>query len=230
MPTYTGAELADHARNVYLNRPGITDTAFLPIINAVYETFQQTCIQNSVPIFKKDFDFITVSAGATSIEPGGGVGQLPDDFVEPIELSERAVGGIDTDYVPMKERTILPRATAGNTLMYWVWDEENIKLIGCTTAREVQIYGYKSLPLLSDMKDQIRVSFSKDYLACAAAAQAALSISHNPTLARELEGKATTKLNLLLNKYIRKNQSLPTRRRAFRRPSERGRTTLIIPQ
>lgn len=218
MPSYTGAEIAEEARNVHLNRAGVSDLAILPIINAEYERLQSKLIEHGVPSVKKTFAAITVSIGATTIPLGGGAGQLPNDFVEPIFLHERPNGGLITDYVPMSERRNLPKINQAPELVYWSWDEEVIQLVGATTARQVQISGYKSLPLLTTLQSTITINNSKGYLAVATAARAALTVSHNPTLASALRETANQMLDEMLGKYARKGQSLSIRRRAFRRP------------
>lgn len=221
MPTYTGASIADEARNVHLNRAGVSDLAILPIINSEYEQLQQKLIENGVPIFKKTFDVISVSPNAVSITPITDpplAGQLPTDFVEPIMLYEKSNGAADTEYTKMKERRFLPIVEKGDRLIYWSWDEEEIKLVGATAIRDVRIIGYKSLPLLVTLQGLVRISFSKGYLAAAVASRAALTISHNPNLASNLKDLAEEKLEELLAKHTRKNQSLSIRRRAYRRP------------
>lgn len=218
MPTYTGHEIADIARNVYLNRAGLSDTALLPVINTVYEGLQQILIEHGAPIFKTKFAPITVAALATSIPYGTGIaGELPNNFVSPIKLWERAVGQTDLDYVEMIEKSELPFANQTGELIYWSWDEEAIKLVGATSIRQVLISGYKMLPLLAEEKDTVAISYAKDYLAAATAAQAALSLSHNPTLAARIDAIATTKLEKMLSRYVKKDQSLPIRRKGYRR-------------
>lgn len=219
MPQYTGHDIADAVRNIYLNRAGISDTAMLPIINAVYESLQETLIEHGAAIFSTTFAPITVAALATSIPYGTGIaGELPNNFVGPLKLYERAVGGLDTDYIPMEERDTLPFTTQDSTLRYWSWNEEAIKLIGATGIRQVLIKGYKFFPMLDAMSDSITISYAKGYLAAAVAAQAALSISHNPTLAIKLDDIAEKKLAKIINRYVKKDQSLSIRRRGYRRP------------
>lgn len=224
MPTYTGAEIAEEARNVHLNRAGVTDLAILPIINSEYEQLQQKMIERGVSVFKTYFSPILVTAGNNFIPqpsvPPAADGELPANFVEPIILWERAVGGLETDYVKMKERSKLPHVTNNTDLVYWAWEEEKIKFVtgGATTNRQVKIYGFKTLPLLDSLQDTINIGFSKGYLGAAVAARAALTISHNANLAMQLKMIANEKLDELMNKYTRKTQSLSTRRRGYRRP------------
>lgn len=215
--SYTGAKIAEVAKNVYLNRGGVSDLAILPVINVEYRSLQQILLDNDVPILNKVFSPITVAALAVSIPPGGAAGQLPLDFVEPIRLFERAVGGLITDYVKMVERRFLPRVTQGPELIYWAWQEESIKLIGATGSRQVQIEGIKTFDELADLQDTTNIPYADDYLAAAVGATCALTILQNPTQADAIRAIAYGKLADLLAKYARKNQSLPVRRLGMRR-------------
>lgn len=217
MPSYTGQAVAEEARNSYLNRGGVSDEKMLAIINTEYEDLQNFLIENDAPTFNTIFAPITVPALAISIPEGGAAGQLPLDFVEPRKLWERSVGGAETDWVPMKERRILPQSTANNTLGFWNWSGEVVNLIGASSIRQVRIFGIKSLPLLSDLKDPIAINFSKTYMAAAIAAKAALTVLHNPTLAKSIRTEADLYRSRLLSKHTRKNQSLPVRRQGMRR-------------
>jgi hypothetical protein len=218
---YSGHDIADTVRNVYLNRAGINDTAMLPVINDVYEALQQLLIEHGSPIFKTDFTPITVAAGLTSLSYGTGAGTLPENFVSPLKLYERVVGGLDTSYVPMTEKEDLPKIAQTETLQYWSWNEESINFIGATSAREVLINGYKMLPLLEEAHDKVTISFAKGYLCAKVAAQCALTLSHNQTLADRLDRIAETKLAAMISRYVKKDQAFPVRRRGFRRPSRR---------
>lgn len=218
MPHYTAHEVADIARNVYLNRGGISDTAMLPLINNEYEALQHILIEHDVPVMRKTFAPITIVIGATTIPEGTTVGCLPTDFVAPLFLWEKSENDLDVNYTPMVEKNEMPIITPSDRLIYWVWDGEEIKLLGATTTRVVLIRGYKFFPYLTEAMQELHISFAKSYLACAVAAQAALTISHNPTMAKELDMKAHDKLDKILSKYVKKNQTLRFRRRGYRRP------------
>jgi len=222
MPQYSGHDIADTVRNVYLNRAGINDTAMLPVINDVYEQLQQILIEHGSPVFKTTFAPITIAIGQISLTYGVGPGTLPVDFVSPLKLWERSPGETDSQFVPMTEKDDLPKINQVNTLDFWTWNEESIEFNGATSIREVSINGYKFLPLLEETHDLISISFAKGYISAATAAQCALSISHNPTLASALEFKAKLKLDAILSRYVKKDQSLPVRRRGYRRPGRRN--------
>lgn len=217
MHTYTGNDIADSARAVYLNRAGISDTAMLPIINEVYVALQQTLIEHGVPVFKTTFAPITVAALADEIADGVGAGTLPTNFVSPIKLFERAVGGSASNWVPMTEKTELPIVDPTTELLYWSWNEEAIKLVGATVTREVLIRGYKLLPRLATMSDPILIAFARSYIIAATAAQAALTVSHNPSLSDKINVIADKMLVAIISRYVKKDQSLPVRRRGFSR-------------
>ncbi len=220
MPSYTGAEIAEEARNVHLNRAGISDLAILPIINSEYEQLQRKLVECGAPLLIETFDDIVVNAGSVTISPATvpTSSDLPSNFVEPIKLYEKANGAPDSDYKIMRERRFIPVAQQRNELIYWSWNEEEIELLGALTTRLVRIIGFKSLALLTTLQSTINVSNAKGYLAAAVASRAALTVTHNANLADQLRMVASEKLQELLNSYARKNQSLSTRRRGFRRP------------
>lgn len=211
------ASIINRAKNVYLNRGGVSDAQMLLIVAEVYIDLQHTLIENDVPVFNKIFDPITVPINAISIPPGGQSGQLPNNFYEPVFLEERQVGGTDADYIPMTERRNLPVTSKSPTLIYWSFNEEEIQLIGSTSPREVRIHGLKLLEPLTKLEDLIKIRGADVYIAAQSAANCALTVMQNPTLAGSLAMIAKVKLDKLLNRFARKNQSLPVRRKGQRR-------------
>lgn len=218
----TGTEIANEARSVHLNDTAatvFTDTALLPIINAKYRDLQEKLEENDVPTFSEVSTVITISALAVSIPPGGAAGQLPTNFVTPVDLYERAVGEGNDKWVLMEEKLWEPNILQDGCLRYWVFREEEIKLVGSTAIREVKLYYVKSLSPLTVIGDNVAIGKSKTYMAAAVAAQAALSLGHNPTLAGILGSLAEGYFQSMLNSIVRKNQSLSVRRKGWRRPS-----------
>jgi hypothetical protein len=217
----TGTVIADEARSNHLNDTAaavFTNAALLPIINAKYRDLQDMLVENDVPVFTEKNTVITVPALAVSIPPGGGAGQLPTNFVEPIKLYERAVGQGEDQWVPMSEKQFEPNALKDTMLLYWVYREEEIKLVGATSIREVLLWYVKSLAALAAITDNVAIGNSQTYMAAAVAAQAALTIGHNPSLAANLQLLANKHWESLLNRATRKNQSLVIRKKGWRRP------------
>lgn len=218
----TGTEIADEARQIHLNdTPALlfTNAALLPIINAKYRDLQEQLEENDVPVFSEISTVITVSALAVSIPPGGAAGQLPTNFVTPISLFERAVGEGNDKWVQMEEKLWEPNILQDTNLRYWVYREEEIKLVGATSIRQVLLYYVRSLTPLAVIGDNVAIGKSKTYMAAAVAAQAALSLGHNPTLAGILGQLAEKYFQSMLNSLTRKNQSLSVRRTGWRRPA-----------
>lgn len=213
----TGIQVAEQAKNVYLNRAGVTDLALLPIINDEFEDLWQTLIENDVPLVTRVFTSITININDTAITYGG-TPALPADMIDPIQLEERAFGSTSvSDYVRMKERRFLPNSNPVSTLDFWSWVEDSILLIGATTKRDVRIKGIKSATQLTKLTDTIPIQSSFNYLAAATGAKAASTILQNPTLAAANRAIADAKLSKLLSKWARKNQSLGVRRQGMRR-------------
>lgn len=220
MATYTGTEIVTEARAVHLNDANaavFTNAALLPILISKYEDLQDDMEGNDVPVVNEISAAIAITAVTqVNIPPGGGAGQLPTDLIRPVFLEERAVG--ETFWTPMIERAWEPDIAQGSSLVFWVWREEEIKLIGALIARQVRIKYVKALPTITLITDLIRITGSKQYLAAAVAAQAALTIGRNQTLADAIASIANDQYKKLMNNFARKNQSLPVRRRGWTRP------------
>lgn len=215
----TGTQIVTEARVTYLNASTVafSDTAMLAVLNAEYDSLWQTLREHDVPIVN-EVAIITVSALAVSIPPGGGAGQLPTDFAEPIRLEERNVGAQFFDRPFMEEVQFLPDQPQRDKLLVWQWREQEIKLVGATVAKEVKLTYVKTLAALGTLADNVTINFSQSYLAAAVAARAALTIGHNRTLHDDIAGNyRDPKLDKLLTHYAKKQQNLPFRRRGYSR-------------
>lgn len=215
MAAFAASLVADEAR-VLLNNVGAstyTNTVLFPVVVKAYEELQQNFILKEVPIMKEISAAIAVGIGALTVT-------LPTDLVEPLFLEERYPG--EVNYIPMEEKPWEPNVTQDSRLRYWSWREEEIKLVGATSACEVRIRPYiKRLPDLASIASNILITNSKNYLAARVAAITAGTIAHNESWASILQGDAENLLGILIRYHLKKNQSLPVRRMAFRRPGRR---------
>lgn len=211
---FTGFDVAEEARS-YLNfKGGVTDESLLKIINTEYRILQRKLRVNDVPALRKWFDPITVGIGVTKLDAPS----LPSDFVWPIHVEEKSQTAASTDYVRMEEQDPLVLRSTTPELQHWTWMGEAIEFIGASTIRVIRIYGTKFLPKLTKLLDNILIADSDGYLAAVVASNAARTIGHNPTFARELyDNYAGPALSDLIAAYTQKNQSLPFRHRTWRR-------------
>jgi hypothetical protein len=209
----TGTNVMDRAR-VLLNdvsKSIFTDTVLLPIVVQVSEELQMELINNGVSVTNEKSAAITVPVGIVVLAFGG---LLPADLLQPITLFEKLSGSSD-EYIEMIERSFEPNSTAIETLGYWAWREQEIKFIGATTIRSVQIRYRKVLSDITAAGDAIPLVGALNYLATRTAAIAAQYLGGNETRGNSLNGLALEYLRQLLNQAARNQQALPARRKPF---------------
>lgn len=215
----TVVTVLEEAKSAYLNFGGVTDTSLLPILNSEYRNLQRILRNANAPIMKEQWGPIAITGvSGVSIDPLTSTPTMTN-LISPFLLEERAVGGVNSDYVPMIERFPLPVKQQEATLIYWAWREELIYLIGASANREVRVSGTKSFPAITTtIGTTLAINDIETYLAASVAAKAALTIGRNPTLAAEIREKYVEMyLRDVLNQYAQKEQTLPFRHRTWRR-------------
>lgn len=218
MATATAA--LDSAR-AYLNDTGKqiwTDAVLLPYLKEAHKDLLLVLWLNGLPVVREKSAVINVTAitGLTLT--------LPSDLLEPIWLKERAQGSsVNISWIPMSETDFEPDIQQDTTLRYWAWREEQIKLVGATTAREVLLQYWKSIADIVDATSPLGFILSEVFLGPQCAGYAAGSVG-NITLAGELlfingqtVGVAGSKLDMIVRASIKGQQNLPARRIPYRR-------------
>lgn len=203
----------EEAKSTYLNFGGVTDTSLLPILNSEYRSLQRILRNANAPIMKEQWGPVTITA-VTQTDLAA-----MSDLVSPFLLEERAVGGVNADYVPMIEKFPLPVKKQDATLIYWAWREETFYFVGASANREVRVSGTKSLPAITSINGiSLAINDIETYLAAAVGAKAVLTIGRNPSLAKDInENFVKPYLADVLNQYAQKQQTLPFRHRVWRR-------------
>jgi hypothetical protein len=196
------ALLNDPQGNTYNN------TKCLPFLRRAYEELQSTFHVAEVPALLVRSAPITVAAGAVTVV-------LPTDLILPIWLEERPSGGSDLDWVPMLPKMWEPTIAQSSYLVYWVWREEKIYLLGATVNHEVRIHYLKSLGTIKDQNDDVAITNANSFLAAKTASLIARVIKRDRQLAEDLNMEAGAALNRLVALATKGMQQLPVHRIPF---------------
>lgn len=209
----TSGDVMNEARKVYLNDVNsdlYTDTALIPLVSTAYDELAQELELNEADNTEEISSPITVTTGSVTLT-------LPSNFVKAIKLEERAVGGGDDDWIEMKELEWEPSKSKSAELKFWVSREDEVKLLGATTDREVRLFYFKSLTPITTNAITIPIINSKRFLALKTAALAAKFIGMNMILGNDLELQAAIALNKLVGNNIKTRQARPVKRQPARK-------------
>jgi hypothetical protein len=202
--------LNDKAAGMY------TDDVLIEHLQTALEELAEMYEDNGLPLTDKVSSTLTLNAGVQDI--GGPIGPpLPNDLVEISTLYERTAG-TNQDFSQMRRVDFLPEYTVQTAYnIYWVWQQQFIRLLGATGQLEVKIeYVANVFPTIIDGNTVIPIINAKNTLAFRVAGLAAEFIGENATRAQSLNGQAGNALDRLMNLSVRGQQSITTRRRPFR--------------
>lgn len=117
----------------------LTDEFLLTPVNSAYRTLRRRLAQAGLSI-SVDTEDLTVPLGTTEIGPDS-TPDLPDGFIHPYKLWEKATAAATTAFVAMSKLRfgIPPELAQGVTLGVWVLEGDVIKLVGSTANRTVRI-------------------------------------------------------------------------------------------
>lgn len=206
----------DTAKSVY------TYTAQLPYLKLAMQELQEWFELNNIPVTQLVSPVIQVDAGVTSINyNAAGTSTnptLPNDFVEPAQLWERARN--TNPFVPMTRRDYLPHdleGTLSNSFVYFVWENQSIKFLPANQNNDIKIDYVRQLFLtISDQNTQINVVNAQTFLEYRTAALMAEFIERNLTSAQGLNNYAIMGLDRVTGISSKSKQTIFTRRRPFR--------------
>jgi hypothetical protein len=207
----------DTAKTVY------TYDAQMPYLNMALKELEEHFQLNNIPVTNQTATEITVPVGTTSIGPFDGVGAgvtptYPQDLVEIQGIYERLSGTTDP-FIPLVKREFLPHPIDDlptESLQYWTWQNQRIKLVGATTEREVKIDYIASI--FSEVQNQaavIGVMNVSTFLFYRTAGLCTQFIGENQSRATELNGFAIMALDRVTGIGIKAKQSITTRRKPF---------------
>jgi hypothetical protein len=205
----TVKEILDSARAVYLNDATAsiyTDAKLLAHAKAAYGFLETELEKHNIACKNDVTKSILVPVGATLLN-------LPADFMWPIKMEERLQGSNDL-FIPMVNRMWVPSIGITDKLIYWVWNLDQIQLLGANTNREVRLYYQKRFPSIQDV-DNFVFGKADQYMSAKIAALAHLFLSQNETLANECNKLAEENLAEIVGIFVKKTQAMPVRRKPY---------------
>lgn len=211
---YTASEPLAEAK-VLLNDPEghiYPDDKLIPIMQKAYRELQLKMQLNGLAVLKEISTTIQVPVNTLALVDGA---LLPADLIYPIALEERTPGSSE-DWTEMDEVEWEPSIDQTNTLRFWNFREEEIKLVGATAAREIRIKYQKGLTRITGTTTPISIIGAVTFLASRTAAIAAMVLGENPQRAEAINGDAGGALFDLIALLVKKNQAFPARRRVNR--------------
>jgi hypothetical protein len=220
----TAAEVMDRAAAL-MNDPAKTDYTYVAqlvylnmAIDELVESLEET---NSSPTNQTSAT-ITIPVGMNRITPMEdltlGVPHYPFDLVEIQEVLERTAGTSD-GFVPLGRREFLQEYPVGSSLLYWIWEDQQIKFNpnGANSIREVQLrYVRQAISQASGSTSIIGTINARSYLSYKTASFCAMYIGENETRAIALESQAERALERLTSINNKGRQQIATRHRPFR--------------
>ena len=219
--SYPAVNVAEEAKQTYLNFGGVTNNGLLPIIQSEYLDLQRRLRNVGAPVMSEEW-VVPVSANALLLSTA-----FLTNLVTPYEVLDKPSGASDLDYIKATERFPLPIISQIPEVRYWAWREERILINSPSSARSVLVRGTKSLDPITTLTifqggptvgAMIDIDDTQTYLSAAVAAKAALTIGRNPTLAEQITAQYVIPYREeVLNQYARKEQTLPFRHRVWRR-------------
>ena len=138
------------------------------------------------------------------------------DLSYPIKLEERLDGSSDL-YSPMTEVVWSPQALPTTSLNIWSWQDNEIKLIGATTAREVIVYYKKNITEISTAATPILDLDTRLFLGSKTAAFASALAGGNFERANVLAIDAEAQLQAYFNTQVKSKQIQAIRHKGYRR-------------
>jgi len=147
-----------------------TDPVLIPKIQEAHRELQGQLWMIGSPIIRAQSLGIAIPINAsntnvTTLNPTN----YPTDMLNPTQCWEAAAS--PTTYTQLTEAFYIPLGyAAAATLVYFVWQEENLILPPCTAARTLIIQYRRSIPIPAVSTDPIGILFGEIYLASRAAA------------------------------------------------------------
>jgi len=204
-------------------KTSFTYAAQLPYLNMAFDELQESFELNNIPVTSQTSAAITVPIGTTAIGPIDGVGMTaapnyPEDLVEIQGLYERLSGTLD-GFTEMRQREFLSHASdvlPSNSLGCWSFEDQQIRLIGALTARQVKLDYIKSI-FQTDLTaaSVIGIINARSFLYYRTAGLCAQFIGENENRASDLNSFAELALDRVTGIGVKAKQSIATRRRPF---------------
>ena len=173
---------------------------------------------NSIPVTNKRSAIITIPPGTidlTAVNVPPVTDLQPSDLDVPINLWSRE--NANEDFVPMRQKSFLPQLSELTLrLICWSWIGGKIILLPAIAANDIKIDYQSTLTLPVAELDDMGFTNAELYLAVKVAAMAAAAVGSG-SRSLELNQMAESRLSDILRMNIKNMQSLPVRRKPYRR-------------
>ena len=186
----------------------------LPYLQRAYRTLELHLFLNGVRSLKEVSSVIQIPALGDIV--------IPQDFVQPISMGERALGTTDTYNTVVESEW--DKNLQADEIRYWNFREDTLKINSPKTNREVLLRYRKGLSSIQGENSNITVLLAKPYLSAKTAANASAFGAANMERAGVLNTEAGECLSMLINSEIRNQQGVKFRRKpyGFARRARRG--------
>lgn len=202
-------EVMDEAAKVYLNdasRVRWPDSVLLPYLRSAIGEMQSELESNDLPPLYEIAAIIPVPQGTTVLT-------LPQDFVFPVFLDERAPN--EPHFMEMDEVTWDPDVDRNEKLRYWNFREGAINLLGATTDREIRMRYLRSLSAIETENSVIEVANAKGFYAARTAGLASQFGGSATARGQSANDRAEYFKRLVIAAITKRLQDRPVRRRRY---------------
>jgi hypothetical protein len=187
----------------------------IPYLNMAINELQEHMELNNVPITNEVTTAISVAVGVTAITSATNPA-IPTNLIEIQQISER-LDQSSEDYIPMTRREFLPPMVEQiDSLVWWVWQNQEIRFLGATTPRQLQInYIASRMFPVSTNADLFTIINCKSFLSYRTAALCAKYIGKDDDTYNSMSGDIQSALDRFLGVSAKGRQAIATRRRPF---------------
>lgn len=196
-----------------------TYAAQLPYLNVAIDELAEEMEQNNVEATTTKSSTLTITTGTTVISATS-TPAYPSDLINIQTIWEKLSGSDTESYAQLTKVEFLPPYLQPvDSLIFWTWQEQEIRFVGATSDRDVMLqYIARTLNQVTqvDGSDIITLINAQSFLSYRTAALCANYIGENATRSTELNTFAQAALNRFLNIDAKGRQVISTRRRPFR--------------
>lgn len=179
--------LNDHGLNTQL----WTDQTLMPMMKQAHLELQAKLKQRASPTMRA-YQTLSVPVFGVELIPA------PIDLLSPIKLWEKAHNAPASTFQLMTETDMLPFAIPGETLTYWMWDQDVIMFVGAAVIIDVFVDYWRRIPVPVASTDEIEIIDGEQYLAPRIAALAAGSVGEETTSAAATQ-LANTQIEIVIS-------------------------------
>lgn len=195
-------------------------TVQVPYLNIAIGEIREYLALNDVPLVNKKSAVIALPAGQTYIgfDTTPPQAELPDDFLEPVEVWQRNVG--TTGFSPVGLVSMLSEVTDGistSALLEYTWSNQRIQFQAANAALDIKLdYIAQTILPVASSSSLIDILLAQSFLQFRTAALIAENVEENESRATRNNIAAGLALDRILGISVKSGQGLVTRRRPFR--------------